>query len=266
MSEKVSIILPVHNGEAYLHEAIDSVLTQTHLNWELITVDDGSSDETPTILGSYTDERIRVIRQENRGVSAARNRGLQEMKGDYLLFLDADDALFPKSLESRLERFSKDPELAFVDGKVHVTGPSLSELRRIWTPSFEGFPKDELLTLSDSCFVTITWLIRVDPSREYRFDEELTHCEDLDFYLSIADQGKYGYVEEAVMAFRRTGRSAMSDLRGLEKGYRHLVSKWTGDRRVEEDQVMRKKARSVIFRSYLKKGAILQAAKSRFGW
>ncbi|MFB6257755.1 MAG: glycosyltransferase family 2 protein [Flavobacteriales bacterium] len=262
----VSIIMPAYNAEQWIEEGIASVLAQTHQRWELLVVDDGCTDRTVEKVQGYQDERIQLLRQENKGVSAARNLALQKVKGEYMLFLDADDMLLPHSLESRLQLFSRDPDLAFVDGQVYVTGASVRDLERTWSPSFEGYPKEELLGLKDSCFVTITWLIRRDPGRDYSFDEELTHCEDLDFFISIADQGKYGHVEEPIMYFRRTGRSAMNDLEGLEKGYRRLVRKWKEQVEGSKGDDMVKKAKRVLFRAYLKKGAPIKALKSQKGW
>ncbi len=95
-----SIITPVYNRQASIGVAIDSMLAQTYLNWELLLVDDGSTDETATICKEYAqrDERIRYMYKENGGVSSARNRGLSEAKGDYILFLDSDDCFKPQTL------------------------------------------------------------------------------------------------------------------------------------------------------------------------
>ncbi len=262
----VSIIMPAYNAEDWIDASIGSVLDQTYPYWELLIVDDGSSDRTTQRVKAYQDPRIRFFQQGNSGVSAARNLALQRMNGDYMLFLDADDLLFPRSLESRLILFSEDPDLAFVDGQVYVTGSSIEDHERIWTPTFEGGPKKELLALKDSCFVTITWLIRKDPERTYRFDEKLTHCEDLDFYLSIADQGRYGYVEEPIMYFRRTGSSAMSDLEGLEKGYRRLVRKWNKQAKENGGLDMARRVKRILFKSYLKNAAPFKALRSLKGW
>lgn len=90
---KISVILPVYNGEKYLNECIDSVLNQTFTNFELIIVDDGSHDKTAQICDTYVaaDNRVHVIYQENAGLISARKRGLQEVKGRYVSFIDADD-------------------------------------------------------------------------------------------------------------------------------------------------------------------------------
>ena len=96
----VSIIVPVYNAEKYLRQAIDSVKTQTFQDWELILVDDGSTDSSNAICHEYTDadKRIRLIEKENGGLSSARNAALDIAEGEYIFFLDADDELYPHSI------------------------------------------------------------------------------------------------------------------------------------------------------------------------
>ena len=111
----ISIIMPAYNAEKFISAAISSVLDQTYSNWELLIVNDGSTDSTLEIIGSFRDDRIHTFNQENYGVSASRNIALKYMKGSYFCFLDADD-MFPSiSLESRLFMFQSNPELTFVD-------------------------------------------------------------------------------------------------------------------------------------------------------
>ena len=94
-SKLISIITPVYNAEKYLDDCVQSVLKQDYSHWELILVDDGSSDESSSICDAYAaqDARIRVIHQKNAGPGAARNKGMETAKGDYLCFLDSDDYL-----------------------------------------------------------------------------------------------------------------------------------------------------------------------------
>ena len=106
MSEiPVSVIIPVYNVEAYLREALDSVIGQTYENLEIIVIDDGSTDNSGSICDEYAlkDSRIRVIHQENKGLSAARNAGLNVMNGDLVVFLDPDDAYLPDYVETLVE-------------------------------------------------------------------------------------------------------------------------------------------------------------------
>ena len=97
---KVSVIMPAHNRETFIRDSIDSVLAQTFTDFELIVVDDGSTDTTAAIVKSYTDPRIRLIRQPNQGVSVARNTGLEAAQGKFITFLDSDDLYYPEFLKT----------------------------------------------------------------------------------------------------------------------------------------------------------------------
>ena len=117
----ISVIIPVYNLERYLYRCIDSVLRSTYTDFELILVDDGSTDASPQICEDYTerDSRVRLLRQENQGVSAARNRGLDVCQGEWVVFVDADDRISPDHLslvagpedaDLLLFDFAEDPE------------------------------------------------------------------------------------------------------------------------------------------------------------
>lgn len=105
----VSIIIPIHNAEAYLPRCLESVRSQTRTNWEALCIDDGSQDASSAILQQYAnrDKRIRAIIQANRGLGETRNRGVQEARGTYILFLDADDAIHPQLLETTIAMAEK---------------------------------------------------------------------------------------------------------------------------------------------------------------
>ncbi|HOC92437.1 MAG TPA: glycosyltransferase [bacterium] len=109
-----SVVIPCFNSEKTISEAVDSVLKQTEADFELIVVDDGSSDGTSRIVSSINDNRIRLIRQENKGASAARNAGIALAKGVFVAFLDHDDLWFPSFLESAADFFRNDPEADMV--------------------------------------------------------------------------------------------------------------------------------------------------------
>lgn len=114
---KISIILPVYNVEAYLEACIDSVLAQTYPNFELIAINDGSTDNSLEILKKYKDERILIFEQENRGTSATLNRGIQEAEGDYVAFIDGDDLWVSDKLETQVKIFEENPNLEMSFGK-----------------------------------------------------------------------------------------------------------------------------------------------------
>ena len=113
-SPLVSIIIPTFNRSEYLPRAIDSVLKQTFKDFELIVVDDGSTDKTSQLLDSFNDPRIKHEFQPNRGVSSARNRGIRNSNGIFLSFLDSDDEWMPSKLEKQLEALEDNPDYMIV--------------------------------------------------------------------------------------------------------------------------------------------------------
>ena len=111
----VSVIIPCYNYAHFLAEAIESVLCQTYSHYEIIAIDDGSTDNSSDVATSYPE--VRYIRQENRGLSESRNRGIWESRGAYLVFLDADDRLLPAALEIGVNALGANPECAFAYGR-----------------------------------------------------------------------------------------------------------------------------------------------------
>lgn len=131
MSPLVTIITPTYNREATLPRAIDSVLAQDFSDWELVIVDDGSTDDTAALVSSYTDSRIRFVEhEENRGVAAAKNTGLDEIRGEFFSTLDSDDELKPGALSRLLDVFALHPDVDQVicnceewgTGRLHSSG------------------------------------------------------------------------------------------------------------------------------------------------
>src|SRR5215213_4115846 len=112
----VSVVIPCYNLAHFLGEAIESVLAQSYPNFEIIVVDDGSPDNTSEVAARYPG--VRLVRQENQGLSGARNAGLARSEGEYVVFLDADDRLLPEALEAHLEHLKAHPECAFVSGRL----------------------------------------------------------------------------------------------------------------------------------------------------
>ncbi len=125
----ISVIIPVYNGENYLADAIESVLAQTYPAVEIIVVDDGSTDGSAGIIRQFSPP-VRYCFQENRGLGAARNRGVSESRGDYLSFLDADDLWLPDKLSRQMEVFQTNPDLDMVFGRIEqFVSPELNRER-----------------------------------------------------------------------------------------------------------------------------------------
>lgn len=115
MPPTISVIIPVYNAMAFLPEALNSVLTQTFTDFEAIIVNDGSQDNIVEWAKTLSDARVKLISQENQGVSQARNAGILSSRGDYIAFLDADDIWEPEKLASQIVAFKESPELGLVD-------------------------------------------------------------------------------------------------------------------------------------------------------
>jgi len=130
----VSVIIPLYNKAAYIERALRSVLAQTYEDFELIVVDDGSTDQGPAIVQRYADERLRLVRQANAGPGAARNRGAAESSAPLLAFLDADDEWLPAFLQRAVETLAKHPEcVAFMCS--YFQGPERTDM----TPRLRAF-------------------------------------------------------------------------------------------------------------------------------
>lgn len=221
----VSIIMPAYNADRFIAAAIQSVMDQTWTHWELIIVNDGSTDLTVEVVQRFRDPRITLLHQTNHGIGHARNTGMATMQGAFVCFLDADDLLPPLSLESRVRLMMDDPGVDFCDGRVILMDQRLERELRHYTPSFRGHPFHELIRLNGSCFFGITWMVRWTPANQRAFNTRVSHAEDLIFYLEMPPTGRYDHVDEVVLTCRRTAGSSMSDLEGLERSY-HYIKDW----------------------------------------
>lgn len=126
----VGVVIPARDGELYLAEAIESVLGQTHQPYDVVVVDDGSEDGTPVVAGRYA-PRVRCLTQPAQGIGAARNRGVAEVRGELLAFLDSDDVWPPERLERQLAPFSETAPPDVVFGRIHqFVSPELDAAAR----------------------------------------------------------------------------------------------------------------------------------------
>ncbi len=128
---RVSVVVPLFNKARYVARCLDSILGQAFGNFELIVVNDGSTDGGEALVASYADERIRLINQPNAGPGAARNRGLRESRGEYVAFLDADDEWLPQYLEFGVKILDAAPEAVSVSCG-HTEGPTYKDLTEFW--------------------------------------------------------------------------------------------------------------------------------------
>jgi glycosyltransferase involved in cell wall biosynthesis len=198
----ISVLIPTYNRADYLVKAIDSVLAQTYRDFEIIVIDDGSTDCTSKHLFPYA-EQIRYIYQPNKGKSAALNRGLGEVKGNWIAFLDSDDLWLPEKLEwqiKAIERYKDNCSVCFTDGKF-IGDPSLSmTLFQRANNNFEDLMGiiDEPISLVLNPLHGIyeqTMLVKKDLISQIEgFDEKLTVAEDTDFIFRLSLMTKFCFI------------------------------------------------------------------------
>ncbi|MBX2982701.1 MAG: glycosyltransferase family 2 protein [Flavobacteriales bacterium] len=262
----VSIIVPCYNAAAYLADCIRSVLEQSWDNWELLLIDNGSTDESTAIAASFTDPRIIRMDEHRKGVSFARNLGLTQMKGAFFCFLDADDKLPPDALRLRLELFRRYPEARFADGAMQAFDAVTGKVKWTRSPWYRGMPFDALMRMDGSCFAGNTWMVRRVPGHCYSMPEHMHHSEDHAFYLGISRQGAYVSTARVVLHYRTGHASANSDpLRG-HPGYLELY-RWMRELRpAPSDKQLEhawRRLRRFMVRDLLKRGHFLGAFRVR---
>jgi glycosyltransferase involved in cell wall biosynthesis len=196
----VSVIIPTYNRASLVVEAVDSVLAQSFRNLELIVIDDGSTDETGARLAPYGD-RLRYDRRERSGVSAARNRGLELARGEWVAFLDSDDLWQPKKLEVQVNFFVRTPGAEICQtGEIWIrNGRRVNPRRKHAKPSGDIFePSLELCLVSPSAVMVRKSLFSVVGA----FDPLLPACEDYDLWLRIACRRRVFLIDEALVVKR----------------------------------------------------------------
>jgi glycosyltransferase involved in cell wall biosynthesis len=197
----VSVIIPAYNAARFVGDAIESVLRQTISDFEVIVIDDGSTDNTAVAVATYlSDPRVRCISQKNGGLPGARNAGAENSRGEYLAFLDADDCLAPNALELVIQKFEESGAAWLNVGVLKIDGDKRS-FRHPITP--QG---DLLLAILEDDFITRSPFY---PRKEFfaigKYDEEIRMREDWDINIRMIAAGKpFALVDEALYLYART--------------------------------------------------------------
>jgi glycosyltransferase involved in cell wall biosynthesis len=196
----VSVIIPCYNQGKYLGEAIESILAQSYRHFEIIVIDDGSGDETSEVAARY--EEVKCVRQENRGLSGARNRGIEESRGELVVFVDADDRLKREGLEAGVKAMREHPDCALVFGHYQ----NILQDGSLVLSSQPCAESEQYLELLQSNFIGMhaTVMYRRSIFDKVRgFDTSLRACEDYDMYFRIAREHKIVCHHELVAEYRR---------------------------------------------------------------
>jgi glycosyltransferase involved in cell wall biosynthesis len=202
----ISVVMPVYNGQRFLAQAMDSLLAQTFTDFEVIAVDDGSTDETPAILRAYADRdaRVRVIRGDHAGISAALNRGIEASTHQWIARIDADDVASPDRFAKQIAAARRHPEVVVwgsyanhVDAHGNVLG-----LSKCGPTSVEEFRK--LRAAGEDCYVIHpTSMLRKDiVLKAGGYDSRFNFCEDFELFDRMAEHGAVVALPEPLLLYR----------------------------------------------------------------
>lgn len=209
-SPSVAVVIPCFNHKRFLAGAIESAIAQTVPAREIIVVDDGSREDIRPVAAAF--EGVRLIRQENRGLAAARNSGLEAATSEKLIFLDADDRLWPNAIQVGLECFRRNPDAAFVYGAHReVRG---EESSRNYTPAASH---RDLVRCNWVAMIATAMFDRGKLVQGGGFDESLAMCEDWDAYLRLSRAFPFATHDCLVADYVRHGSNASNDVDRLWK-------------------------------------------------
>ncbi len=187
----MSILLPAYNCEKFIRKTIDSLLNQTYTNFELLIINDGSTDTTSAIIDSYTDVRIQHIHNDgNQGLIYTLNRGLELAKGKYIARIDADDVCLPTRLKKQIEWLEKNPETAIVATQIIFIN-ELNEPTGNWPLDMQSITAAQIkkAMLWQSCIAHPSVMMRSEIIKQYHYSTQQKHSEDYDLWLQILSDG-----------------------------------------------------------------------------
>ena len=230
----VSVIIPAYNAEAFIRKTLDSVLSQTYKDIEVLVVDDGSKDRTPEIVESFAkrDTRITLFQQSNQGVAAARNLAIEKSRGEYIAPIDADDIWYPEKLEKQVEcMLESDPSVGLVyawsvkiDENDSIIGLNSS---RIYSEYLEGKVYTTLAYLNflgcaSTPLIRRTCFNKIGGYNCQLKERNAQGCEDWDIYLRIAEYYQFRLVPEFLIGYRQVIGSMAGNCIAMAKSF-HLV-------------------------------------------
>lgn len=218
---KVSVIIPAYNVEKTVLRTVESVFEQTLTDFELIVINDGSTDSTLTKLNEIEDPRMSVFSFENGGLSTARNRGTEKATGEYITFIDADDLWTPDKLALQAEQLDRQPEVGVAYSWTLTMSDDGTEFHPGKSPTFEGDVYGDLLISNFIASGSNIMARREAIAAIGGFDASLNSCEDWDCWLKLAAKWPFAVVPKPQILYRQTSGSMSSQVRVIEEA--HLI-------------------------------------------
>lgn len=209
---KVSIVMPSYNASRFVTAAIDSVLAQTVQDFEILVVDDGSTDNTREVLAKYDSPKVRYLYKKNGGVSSARNYGIENARGKYIAFLDADDLWLPEKLEKQLAILEADEKIGLVYAATEKVDEQLQTVGHIEANSYDDYCEALLLNLNIVAGSCSSAIVRRDVALQTNgFDAEFSTCADWEYWLRLSLLTTFAPVKDYLVKYRVVAGSMSSN-------------------------------------------------------
>lgn len=208
---KVSVVIPTYNSVRYVTVAIESVLAQTFKDFEILVIDDGSTDNTREVLEKYASP-IRYLYKPNGGVSSARNYGIENARGKYIAFLDADDLWLPEKLERQVALLEADEEIGLCYAATEKVDENLQPKSHIEAKAFDDYCEALLLNLNIVAGSCSSAIVRRDIAQQTNgFDAQFSTCADWEYWLRLSLLTKFAPVAEYLVKYRDVTGSMSSN-------------------------------------------------------
>jgi len=223
----VSVIIPAYNAEAFIRQTLESVLSQTYKNIEVLVVDDGSKDRTPEIVQSFAqkDERVRLLQQSNAGVAAARNLAIANSTGEFIAPIDADDIWYPQNIEKQVQCMLRaEPSVglvyawsAYIDEQGLLTGGHKisREEGEVYIPLVRG----NFIGNTSAALIRRTCFEQIGGFNSQLRAQNAQGCEDWDLYLRIAERYEFRVVPEFLVGYRQVMGSMSCNYAAMAKSH-----------------------------------------------
>ena len=238
MPPSVSVIMPVYHVEAYVSEAVHSVLDQTFGDFELIIVDDGGTDRSVEICKCFDDPRIQLIHQTNRGLAGARNTGIAAAKGRYIAFLDSDDRWLPEKLALHVIHLDNNPDIGVSFSPSRFIDLNGQPMRLTQTPKLDDITPAEIFcrnpvgngsapVIRRGALEAVAFPHPLEPERQCYFDESLRQSEDIEMWLRLALVGDVGFagIPPALTEYRVGGGGLSSQVVRQYQSWESVVTR-----------------------------------------
>lgn len=225
MEIKFSVIIPLYNKEKQIQKTIESVLKQTYTSFELVVVNDGSTDSSMSIVESYNDTRVKLISKKNGGVSSARNYGIEQAINPWIVPLDADDSLLPNALQTLAQMIEMFPNERYFSGRTKW-GNNCRGTYAYIVPKKTRFP------------LFMIWLKKVDPAprdvvfhksliQKYgNYDERMSFYEDYEFSIRLACCGSIVYTDSFLAEYIQDGQGLSAGTHPIEKEMAYYIPEY----------------------------------------